>query len=201
MADRDWSVWLEDRLSDPWTADRVATALNSDVLQQVGAKWASMTSPVKMRVMLAMIGARKGDPKIADEFKKLLLLAANDEDEWVVVIGSMLRDLMVSERIVAPTNEGEPGAAIYTSSLEAIRSILSQTWVMDLEPLESLYLGGCVRSIDKIGLLVRHDSCSEYRLTRGHCEGAAPFSAKEALKSNGIWYQDSIVPSIGLCRM
>ena len=148
MADRDWSVWLEDRLSDPWTADRVATALNSDVLQQVGAKWASMTSPVKMRVMLAMIGARKGqDPKIANEFKKLLSLAANDEDEWVVVIGSMLRDLMVSERIVAPTNEGEPGAAIYTSSLEAVRNILSQTWIMDLEPLESLYLGWCIHGV------------------------------------------------------
>ena len=160
MADRDWSVWLEDRLSDPWTADRVATALNSDVLQQVGAKWASMTPPVKMRVMLAMIGARKGqDPKIANEFNKLLSLAASDEDEWVVVIGSMLRDLMVSERIVAPTNEGEPGAAIYTSSLEAVRGILSQSWIMDLEPLESLYLGGCIHawSIDYFGLYIRSE--------------------------------------------
>ncbi len=151
---------MEDRLSDPWTADRVATSLNSDVLQQVGAKWASMTSPVKIRVMLAMIGARKGqDPKIASEFKNLLSLAANDEDEWVVVIGSMLRDLMVSERIVAPTNDGEPGAAIYLSSLEAVRSVLSQTWVMDLEPLESLYLGGytCASSIDKFGLFIGSD--------------------------------------------
>jgi hypothetical protein len=142
MGDRDWSVWLEDRLSDPWTADRVASSLNADVLQQVAAKWASMTSPVKMRVMLAMVGSRRGpDPKVTEAFKNLLSLAASDEDEWVVVTGAMLRDLMTSERIVAPTNEEEPGGAIYLSTLEAIRSVLSQSWVMDLQPLESLYLG------------------------------------------------------------
>ena len=142
MGERDWCVWLEDRLSDPWTADRVATSLNADVLLQVAAKWASMTSPVKMRVMLAMVGSRRGpDPKVTEAFKSLLSLAAQDEDEWVVVIGSMLRDLMTSERIVAPTNEEEPGGAIYLSSLEAVRGVVSESWIMDLQPLESLYLG------------------------------------------------------------
>jgi hypothetical protein len=35
MGDRDWSVFLAEKLALPWTADRVAMSLKGDVIKQV----------------------------------------------------------------------------------------------------------------------------------------------------------------------
>jgi hypothetical protein len=45
MTDRDWSVWVAERLSAPWTSDRIFPNLKPEVLAQVHATSTQTPSP------------------------------------------------------------------------------------------------------------------------------------------------------------
>jgi hypothetical protein len=49
MTDRDWSVWVAERLGTQWTSDRIFPHLKPEVLAQVEGKWDVMEPLVKVR--------------------------------------------------------------------------------------------------------------------------------------------------------
>jgi hypothetical protein len=56
---RDWSAFIGERLSEPWRADRAGAALMPEHLQQIASKWLTIASPIKLRLLLAVVAARR----------------------------------------------------------------------------------------------------------------------------------------------
>lgn len=82
MSERDWSVFIGERLDAPWTSDRAGAALMPEHLRQVvllcapssscctfcvggpdrggqAGKWFTMASQIKLRLLLAVAAARR----------------------------------------------------------------------------------------------------------------------------------------------
>ena len=101
-----------------------------------------MDSAVKIRLMLAMVGARKGPDHKAVEaaYGALLELAVRDEDEWVQMVGASLHSLLTSGRVLPPMEEKME--TLFKSTAESLRDQLAShgAWLLDVPPLESRYL-------------------------------------------------------------
>ena len=97
--ERDWSVFVGERLSAPWTADRAGPALMPEHLRQVAGKWFTIASQVKVRLLLAVVAARRLDAPAANRaafdsaLQELMAKISDDDDEWVVLIGTLLKDV------------------------------------------------------------------------------------------------------------
>jgi len=139
--DRDMTVWLAAQLAQPWTAERVSSALTSDVLKQVESKWSMIEPPVKLRVMLALVSSKRGTGKAAnwDSIESLLNVAGQDQDEWVSVIANIVKT--VTRNGSTPAIQHAQFKSMCTDVAEKLSKVPSAA-MRDLPPLESLYISG-----------------------------------------------------------
>eukprot|EP00290_Baffinella_frigidus_P053740 CAMPEP_0180343978 /NCGR_PEP_ID=MMETSP0989-20121125/2575_1 /TAXON_ID=697907 /ORGANISM="non described non described, Strain CCMP2293" /LENGTH=151 /DNA_ID=CAMNT_0022332973 /DNA_START=51 /DNA_END=502 /DNA_ORIENTATION=+ len=142
MTDRDWSVWVAERLSAPWTSDRIFPNLKPEVLAQVGGKWDVMEALVKVRLLLSMAGVRNSsDAAIADAFRPLLSSAVQDKDEWVRLTASLLPAL--PDRGALALDSSDPRVNETYSALQSIlASPASKKALRGLTSLDCRYLSG-----------------------------------------------------------
>jgi hypothetical protein len=142
---RDWSLFIGERLSAPWTADRAGPALIPEHLRQVASKWFTIASQVKLRLLLAVVAARRQDAPAPNRaafdgaFQELLSKISEEDDEWVVLIGTLLKDVVSDGRLEADLSHPKLRdiSAALASILERPDALAS---LMSLWSLDSRYL-------------------------------------------------------------
>lgn len=93
----DADVWLNAKLEEPWSSERVSSQLTVPILQQARARYALLETPIKLRLLFAFASLRRNRKlreELADDVRQLLALGDQDDDEWVRVMSKMLGVLL-----------------------------------------------------------------------------------------------------------
>mmetsp|Transcript_48819 Transcript_48819/g.153268 ORF Transcript_48819/g.153268 Transcript_48819/m.153268 type:complete len:422 (-) Transcript_48819:1619-2884(-) len=181
MEERDWSVWLAERVSTSWTADRVSSALNSKVLTQLAdeSKWKKIEQPVKLRLLLAMTGARKGEDlqQLEDAFKAVLHCAAKDDDDWVKLTGTLMSDIVSANRIRLDKKQMDD---IGTSLSNMLSTSEAKNSLKGITSLQKRFL-----SIDNRALDLSDENWKVSCIDTSHC--LRPENFHERFKKRGLF--------------
>lgn len=91
---RDIEAWLGAKLEDPWASEKISSFLTPEILQHAKAKFSSMDSSIKLKLLPCFISLRKKAFKdMEPEILSIIQLGTQDEDEWVKIISNMLQTL------------------------------------------------------------------------------------------------------------
>eukprot|EP00276_Gloeochaete_wittrockiana_P001685 CAMPEP_0184670388 /NCGR_PEP_ID=MMETSP0308-20130426/81960_1 /TAXON_ID=38269 /ORGANISM="Gloeochaete witrockiana, Strain SAG 46.84" /LENGTH=548 /DNA_ID=CAMNT_0027117103 /DNA_START=1052 /DNA_END=2694 /DNA_ORIENTATION=- len=105
------SLGLSAKLQEPWSSESIVSSLNPEALVAIQKDFALLDPAVKVQILLSMLSLRKIQfVELRTELEELIKLAASDQDEWVQVMASMLRDVpaaggMASLNLDAVNNE------------------------------------------------------------------------------------------------
>src|SRR3989338_1381130 len=88
-------LWLSSKLSNPWSAERIANQLTPEILASCTSQYERlkfMETPIKLRLLSSCLSLKKKSfSELGPYFQTLLDRAQTDEeDEWVRVISNLL---------------------------------------------------------------------------------------------------------------
>jgi hypothetical protein len=127
---RDIEAWLGAKLEDPWASEKISSFLTNEILQHTKNKFSSMDTSIKLKLLHSFISLRKKSFKdMEPEIYEILGIGANDEDEWVRMISTMLMPLK-EDKIAVDCVQG----------LDKVKAAISANGPPAFFPLEYQYL-------------------------------------------------------------
>jgi hypothetical protein len=112
------TIQLSKALASNWSSDGIWPLLDAAYIAQIPTAWGGLEPPVKMRSLLACLGAKPAELQRAEQALRVLLDEADtDTDEWVLTIAGLVRSrLFGSAKPVAQLDK------IMTSTVSHIAS-------------------------------------------------------------------------------
>jgi len=136
---RDVILWLNSKLEEPWSSDRLAPLLTGEILESINSKFCNLETAIKLKVLFSLLSVRK---KTLEELKasveQLFILSEKDEDEWVRVISHMLSCLLTEKNMNFSSNF--ENQSFQTAKEEIIETVQQLPNGIQFYPLEYPYL-------------------------------------------------------------
>jgi hypothetical protein len=97
----DVTLWLTNKLEDPWSSEKISSSLSTEILQSVKLKFSLLESSIKIRLLFSFLSLRKkAISEMEKEIMDILQLGKEDEDEWVRVVANLLNSITLDRPII-----------------------------------------------------------------------------------------------------
>jgi hypothetical protein len=99
--ERDVIIWLNSKLEDAWSSEKIASFLTPELLESIKAKFNLLDTSLKLKVFFSFLTLRKKQfSELENEINQILDLGKGDvEDDWVKVISQFLSLILKRQKI------------------------------------------------------------------------------------------------------
>ncbi|EGC29099.1 hypothetical protein DICPUDRAFT_159367 [Dictyostelium purpureum] len=148
---RDIEGWLASKLEEPWSSERLSSLLSKDILQLFFVKFTKIDTLIRIKVLFSFLFLKKKQfQELEQNIVMLLQIAQEEEDEWLQVMGQLLRK--INEEKISLTVDLQP----FTANIKRLNQLLEEKGSPNFYPLENLYLNKSLIPVPTESLVVHN---------------------------------------------